>query len=144
MCMCRLYDNPQLVRAYLDAFTLTGNARFAWVARGVLDYLRRDLLDSQGGFYSAEVGHICSLSAQKAVHMVQQKLKQQRCTALDRVEQQGCLWCEAELFPIHDLCDFVSLHGQSNAVLLTSLAIASIAHDHQFIVQAPCKVLLPW
>lgn len=50
-----LYDNAQLVRAYLDAFALTQDPGFAWVARGVLDYLRRDMLDSQGGVYSAEV-----------------------------------------------------------------------------------------
>ena len=29
-----LYDNPQLVRTYIDAFTLTGDAHLAWVARG--------------------------------------------------------------------------------------------------------------
>ena len=53
-----LYDNPQLARTYLDAFALTGDARLAWVARGVLDYLRRDLRDSSGGFFSAEVRHV--------------------------------------------------------------------------------------
>ncbi|KAK9796268.1 hypothetical protein WJX73_009886 [Symbiochloris irregularis] len=49
-----LYDNPQLVHTYLDAFALTGDLRFAWIARGVLDYLCRDLRDQNGGFFSAE------------------------------------------------------------------------------------------
>ncbi|KAK9822685.1 hypothetical protein WJX81_000506 [Elliptochloris bilobata] len=49
-----LYDQPQLVRAHLDAFALTGGRRHAAAARGVLDYLLRDLAAPGGGFYSAE------------------------------------------------------------------------------------------
>lgn len=50
-----LYDQPQLVRAHLDAFALTGGRRHAATARGVLDYLLRDLAAPGGGFFSAEV-----------------------------------------------------------------------------------------
>jgi len=46
-----LYDQAQLAVAYLRAFQITGNHRYAEVARGLLDYIRRDL---DGGFYSAE------------------------------------------------------------------------------------------
>ena len=49
-----LYDQPQLVRAHLDAFALSGGRRHAAVARGILDYLLRDLAAPGGGFYSAE------------------------------------------------------------------------------------------
>ena len=49
-----LYDQPQLVRAHLDAFALTGGRRHAATARGILDYLLRDLAAPGGGFYSAE------------------------------------------------------------------------------------------
>jgi hypothetical protein len=50
-----LYDNGQLAQTYLDAFRVTGDARYARVARGVLDYLRRDMTHPEGGIFSAEV-----------------------------------------------------------------------------------------
>ncbi|PSC67095.1 spermatogenesis-associated 20, partial [Micractinium conductrix] len=49
-----LYDNPQLASTYLAAFQLTGDAEFAGVARGVLDYLMRDMTHPEGGIYAAE------------------------------------------------------------------------------------------
>jgi uncharacterized protein len=49
-----LYDQAQLARSYLDAFQITRDPLFEQVARGVLDYVRRDLTDASGGFYSAE------------------------------------------------------------------------------------------
>jgi len=52
-----LYDQPQLARAHTDAFSLTGERRHAAAARGVLDYLLRDLAAPGGGFFSAEVCH---------------------------------------------------------------------------------------
>lgn len=50
-----LYDNPQLASTYLDAFALTGDQQFARTARGILDYLRRDMTHPQGGIFAAEV-----------------------------------------------------------------------------------------
>jgi uncharacterized protein YyaL (SSP411 family) len=49
-----LYDNAQLATCYLAAFQATGEARYAEVARGTLDYLLRDLRDPVGGFHSSE------------------------------------------------------------------------------------------
>ncbi|MBV8815597.1 MAG: thioredoxin domain-containing protein [Verrucomicrobia bacterium] len=49
-----LYDQAQLVVAYLDAFQISGESRFAGVARETLEYIRRDLTSSEGGFFSAE------------------------------------------------------------------------------------------
>ncbi len=49
-----LYDNAQLVNLYLDAFLISGDARHAATARGILQYILRDMTDSGGGFYSAE------------------------------------------------------------------------------------------
>ena len=51
-----LYDNGQLAATYLDAFCLTGKASYARVARGILDYLRRDMTHPDGGIFSAEAG----------------------------------------------------------------------------------------
>ena len=49
-----LYDQAQLASAYLDAFQITGEAKFAATARDILDYVRRDMTSTEGGFYSAE------------------------------------------------------------------------------------------
>ncbi len=49
-----LYDNALLSFTYLEAFQVTKNEMFAAVARETLNYVLRDLADSQGGIYSAE------------------------------------------------------------------------------------------
>jgi uncharacterized protein len=49
-----LYDNAQLAHLYLDAYLVSGEARYAEVARDILDYVLRDMTHAEGGFYSAE------------------------------------------------------------------------------------------
>jgi len=49
-----LYDQAQLAIAYLDAFQITREPLFERTARDILDYVRRDMTDKEGGFYSAE------------------------------------------------------------------------------------------
>jgi uncharacterized protein YyaL (SSP411 family) len=49
-----LYDQAQLVLAYLEAAQATGEDFYATVAEDTLDYVLRDLTDAGGGFYSAE------------------------------------------------------------------------------------------
>ena len=49
-----LYDQAQLVLAYLEAAQATGDDFYATVAEDTLDYVLRDLTDPAGGFYSAE------------------------------------------------------------------------------------------
>ena len=49
-----LYDQAQLVLAYVEAAQVTGDSFYADVAVDTLEYVRRDLTDPQGGFYSAE------------------------------------------------------------------------------------------
>ena len=49
-----LYDQAQLVLAYLEAAQATGNEMFAAVAEDTIAYVLRDLRDPAGGFYSAE------------------------------------------------------------------------------------------
>ena len=48
-----LYDNALLVLAYLDGAQVTGRADFAAIARKTLDYVRREMISPEGGFYSA-------------------------------------------------------------------------------------------
>jgi uncharacterized protein len=45
-----LYDNAQLARVYLHAWSLTGDARYRDVAAGTLDFLLRDLAREDGTF----------------------------------------------------------------------------------------------
>jgi len=49
-----LYDQAQLVQLYLDAHVVSGEARYADVAREVVRYVLRDMTHPEGGFYSAE------------------------------------------------------------------------------------------
>ncbi len=49
-----LYDQAQLAVTYLEAYQVTNDEEFADVARGIFDYVLRDLTDQAGGFYSAE------------------------------------------------------------------------------------------
>ena len=49
-----LYDQAQLVLAYLEAAQASGDSFYAEVAADTLAYVERDLTDEGGGFYSAE------------------------------------------------------------------------------------------
>ena len=49
-----LYDQAQLVWAYLDAWQITHDACFAETARDILDYVMRDMTGPDGEFFSAE------------------------------------------------------------------------------------------
>ncbi len=49
-----LYDQAQLAVAYLEAFQITGEERYADVTRDILGYVLRDLRSPDGGFYCAE------------------------------------------------------------------------------------------
>jgi uncharacterized protein YyaL (SSP411 family) len=49
-----LYDNALLSRVYTDAFLATGNEFYKRVAVETLDYVAREMTDSQGGFYSTQ------------------------------------------------------------------------------------------
>jgi hypothetical protein len=49
-----LYDNAQLVNLYLNAYLVSGEARYAATARDIIQYVLRDMTHPDGGFYSAE------------------------------------------------------------------------------------------
>jgi uncharacterized protein YyaL (SSP411 family) len=48
-----LYDNALLSRVYLHAWQLTGKALYRRVAEETLDFVAREMLHEQGGFYSS-------------------------------------------------------------------------------------------
>jgi len=49
-----LYDNAQLLGLYLDCYLVSGEERYADVARDIIRYVLRDMTHPEGGFYSAE------------------------------------------------------------------------------------------
>jgi uncharacterized protein len=49
-----LYDQAQLAVSYLEAFQITGDRSLADSASQIFEYVLRDMLDPEGGFYSAE------------------------------------------------------------------------------------------
>ncbi len=49
-----LYDNAQLARVYVHAWTLTGDARYRAVATGTLDYMLRELTTDDGAFAASQ------------------------------------------------------------------------------------------
>ncbi len=49
-----LYDNAQLVRTYLHAWQITGDAAFRRIVEETLDYVLREMAAPEGGFYSTQ------------------------------------------------------------------------------------------
>lgn len=49
-----LYDNALLAITYLEAYQYTKNPLYKTVAEQVLDYVRREMTDKEGGFFSAQ------------------------------------------------------------------------------------------
>jgi len=49
-----LYDQAGLAMAYLDAYQSTRDSFFAETAREIFAYIKREMTDSAGGFYSAQ------------------------------------------------------------------------------------------
>ncbi len=48
-----LYDNAQLALVYLHGFLVTGEARYRKVCEETLNFILREMTDSEGGFYSS-------------------------------------------------------------------------------------------
>ncbi|MBI0320377.1 thioredoxin domain-containing protein, partial [Streptomyces javensis] len=49
-----LYDNAQLARIYLHLFQITANEFYRRVAVETLEYVKREMRDENGGFYTAQ------------------------------------------------------------------------------------------
>jgi uncharacterized protein YyaL (SSP411 family) len=49
-----LYDNAQLARLYLHVFQATGEEFYKRIAIETLEYIKREMLDASGGFYSTQ------------------------------------------------------------------------------------------
>ncbi len=61
-----LYDQAQLLHAYVEGWQLSGSDFHAQIARQIIAYVKRDLTHPEGGFYSAEDAD--SLASAEAEH----------------------------------------------------------------------------
>jgi uncharacterized protein YyaL (SSP411 family) len=52
-----LYDQAQLASSYLEGYQISGDPLFQEVARGIFDYVLRDMTGDEGGFYSCRQSH---------------------------------------------------------------------------------------
>lgn len=66
-----LYDQAQLAVNYLDGYAVAGHEAMAWTARGILDYVLRDLRHEAGGFFSAEDADSLPPGAASGEHKVE-------------------------------------------------------------------------
>ncbi len=48
-----LFDNAQLIRLYADAYLLTKDPRYKQVVQDIVSWVKREMTDPHGGFYSA-------------------------------------------------------------------------------------------
>lgn len=48
-----LYDNAQLLRLYAEAFAITKNPLYRYMGRDTAEYIARDMMAPDGGFYTA-------------------------------------------------------------------------------------------
>ena len=48
-----LYDNALLAKTFLEGYQVTGDAFYARIAREILEYILREMVGPEGGFYSA-------------------------------------------------------------------------------------------
>ena len=67
-----LYDNAMLAWCYVEAHRLTGESRYADVARGIFDFVLREMTDPAGGFYTAFDAEVDAMEGQSYLWMAQQ------------------------------------------------------------------------
>jgi uncharacterized protein YyaL (SSP411 family) len=89
-----LYDQAQLAVAYVEAFQITREPIFESVARDTLDYVRRDMTATSGGFFSAE-------DADSVVPEEPAKKAEGAFYVWDKKEIDAVLGPSAEIFNFH-------------------------------------------
>jgi hypothetical protein len=88
-----LYDQAQLVLAYLEAAQITSDPFYAEVAEDTLLYVRRDMTDEGGGFYSAEDADSVPPDAADTAHKSEGAFYLWRAEEIDEL-----LGADAEIF----------------------------------------------
>ncbi len=112
-----LYDNAQLVRAYTEAFQVTGNEAYRRVARQTLDYVLREMTSLEGSFYSATDADSEGVEGKFFVWT--------------RSEVEGLFSAESEAAAF---CDYYDVTDQGNweghVILNTRFSLGEVASRH--------------
>ena len=91
-----LYDQAQLAHAYLSGYQVSGERFFAQVAENILHYVRHDLTDSAGGFFSAEdadsLAQANSPRKQEGAFYVWKEQEVREVLGADRVEEFNAVY----------------------------------------------------
>jgi uncharacterized protein len=149
-----LYDNAQLAQLYLDAYLVSGEARYAAVARDILDYVLRDMTHPDSGFYSAEdadsEGHegkfYCWTRAEMAELLAPDEFK--LAVRYFGVTEQGNFVDHSDPHPLPNqnvlrIADPV-LTGPEPALLASARSKLSAARAQRVRPQRDDKVLASW
>ena len=149
-----LYDNAQLAQLYLDAFLVSGETRYAAVARDILDYALRDMTHPDGGFYSAEdadsEGHegkfYCWTRAELAKLLTPEEF--QVAVRYFGITEQGNFVDHSHPQPLPDqnvlsIAD-PALKGPEQALLASAKTKMSAARAQRVRPQRDDKVLASW
>lgn len=67
-----LYDNAMLAWCYAEAHRQTGESRYAQVARGIFDFVLREMTDPAGGFYTAFDAEVDAMEGQSYLWTAEQ------------------------------------------------------------------------
>ena len=101
-----LYDNAQLMRTYAQVFSITQEPLFKRVVEETLEYLLREMIDPEGGFYSTqdadsegEEGKLFIWSEEEVMRILGEEVGEIFCRIYD-VTEQGNFEGENILHPI--------------------------------------------
>jgi uncharacterized protein len=143
-----LYDQAQIALNYLEARQATGIEAHAWVARGIFDYVHRDLTHPRGGFYSAEDAdsEIPASGEQKTEN---RKHAEGAFYVWSKDEIDAVLGADAEFFCAHFGVKAAGNveHDPQNEftgknILMQQQSLARTGQDHKLTLEAAVEKLL--
>ncbi len=113
-----LYDNALCIIAYAEAYQSTGKREYAQVTEEIIAYVKRDMTDVLGGFYSAEdadsegiEGKFYVFSKQEVLDALGEAQGELFCSYYDITEQGNFMEQKNVMNYIgHDIDDFVIEH----------------------------------
>jgi uncharacterized protein YyaL (SSP411 family) len=149
-----LYDQAQIAFNYLEAKQATGVEVYAWIARGIFDYVLRDLTSPHGGFYSAE-------DADSALPGAARSDKEQGASDKKHAHAEGAfyVWTKTEIDAVlgADAAFFCALFGVKEGgnvehdpqnefsgqnVLMQQHSLTVAAREHGLDISAAAEKLL--
>ncbi len=106
-----LYDNAQLIPAYLKAYTQTKEPLFADIARETADYLLDEMVHPDGGFYSAQDADSVPADADTSGPKEAEELKEEGAFYVWKIDQVSEVLKNIDTDVSHEtLLDIVCYH----------------------------------